>query len=337
MDAKSNLTIDDIARDLGVSKTTISRAISGKGRISAATRARVQAYIQEHNYRPNAAAKGLAVSRTYNVALVLPHSMISLDQSFVRQSMSAICEEAFQHGYNILLCLSTYNQSDPLIRTLDDRKVDGVILSRTIENDRLVDILSDRGIPFATMGSLPVRRQGIAMVEADHNQVNGCYEFTKRLLAGKDGKTALLGNDLNDIVNQNRLSGFRQACQELDMPMELTPIRIGLFDDAMCCQSVDELLTAGVRRFICMDDEICMRTISRLKEMDLQIPNDVEIASMYDDCCLSLHQPPITALHFDAAELGRIACRELLNALNGLPYNAMPRLDYEIFIRESMK
>ncbi len=337
MNAKSNLTIDDIARDLGVSKTTVSRAISGKGRIGAATRERVQAYIREHNYRPNAAAKGLAESRTYNVAVVLPHSMIFLDQPFMRQSMSAICEEAFLHDYNVMLCLATYNQSDPLIRTLDCRKVDGVILSRTTENDSLIEILTSRDIPFATIGSLPARYQGVAMVEADHDQAMGCYDFSKALLAGKEGKTALLGNDLSYIVNQSRLSGFCRACRELDIPMEQTPIRINLYDTNACHQAVDTLLDAGIRRFICMDDEICMRTIARLKEKGLRIPDDVEIASMYDDHSLSSHEPSITAVHFDAAELGRVACRELLNALNGLPYNPAPRLDYEIFIRESTR
>ena len=71
MSFKQNLTIDDIARNLGVSKTTVSRAISGKGRISEATRAKVTEYIQQCNYRPSAAAKGLAESKTYNLALVL--------------------------------------------------------------------------------------------------------------------------------------------------------------------------------------------------------------------------------------------------------------------------
>lgn len=77
MERKQNLTIDDIARDLGVSKTTVSRAISGKGRISPATRSRIQEYIQKCNYRPNAAAKSLAESRTYNMALVLPRPCLS--------------------------------------------------------------------------------------------------------------------------------------------------------------------------------------------------------------------------------------------------------------------
>ena len=141
MTIKPSLTIDDIARELGVSKTTVSRAISGKGRISAATRERVQAYIEEHNYKPNASAKSLAESKTYNLALALPREFIKLDIPFVRQSMSAIVDEAYTLGYNVMLCLDDNTESTALSRILDYRKVDGVILTRTVEDDHLVEML----------------------------------------------------------------------------------------------------------------------------------------------------------------------------------------------------
>ena len=118
MTIKPSLTIDDIARELGVSKTTVSRAISGKGRISAATRERVQAYIEEHNYKPNASAKSLAESRTYNLALVLPRDFIKLDVPFIRQAMSAIVDEGFLMGYNVMICLEAATDHSSLIRTL---------------------------------------------------------------------------------------------------------------------------------------------------------------------------------------------------------------------------
>ena len=69
--AQQPLTISDVAEALGMSKTTVSRAISGKGRVSDETRALVQSYIKEHNYRPTAVARGLAQNRTYNIALVV--------------------------------------------------------------------------------------------------------------------------------------------------------------------------------------------------------------------------------------------------------------------------
>ena len=68
----NNITISDVAEALGVSKTTVSRAISGKGRIGAATRNRVLEYIQEHDYKPNVIARGLAQSKTFNICVVMP-------------------------------------------------------------------------------------------------------------------------------------------------------------------------------------------------------------------------------------------------------------------------
>ena len=336
MTIKPSITIDDIARELGVSKTTVSRAISGKGRISAATRERVQACIEEHNYKPNASAKSLAESRTYNLALVLPRDFMKLDVPFIRQSMSAIVDEAFQMGYNVMICLESKFESAPLIRTLDYRKVDGVILTRTMEDDPILDLLIKRSIPFATLGSLPLKYQGKAIVEADHDQTGGCCAFTKAVLSGQSSRTALLGNDLNYIVNQSRLSGFRMACQELGLAMEQTPIRMGINDLDHCREVVEELLAQGVRRFLCMDEDLCTRAISVLTENGLTIPGDAQVGSFADSDQLKTSQPPVSALSFDGAELGRAACRELINALNDNPYDPKPLLGYKIRLRHSM-
>ncbi len=335
MTFKSNLTIDDIARELGVSKTTVSRAISGKGRISAATRERVQAYIDLHNYRPSAAAKSLAESRTYNLALVLPRDFINLDIPFYRRSMSAICEEAFFHDYNVMVCLSTDEDHTSLVRTLDYRKVDGVILTRTVENDVLLEILTSRGIPFATLGSLPARNQGTALVEADHDQTGGCREFSRLFLARSPEKTALLGNDLNYVVNQSRMCGFRQACQELNLSMEQTPVRMGINDQDSCTAAVEELLKDGIRRFVCMDEDVCIRTWRVLKKHGLSVPQEAELVSLSDS--EQLNEKAITALNFDPAELGRASCRELVRALSDQPYKSKPLLGYEINLRGSIK
>lgn len=336
MTIKPSITIDDIARELGVSKTTVSRAISGKGRISAATRERVQACIEAHNYKPNASAKSLAESRTYNLALVLPRDFIKLELPFIRQAMSAIVDEAFRMGYNVMICLETGTDSAPLTRTLDYRKVDGVILTRTVEDDQIAEMLIRRDIPFATLGSLPAKYAGKAVVEADHDQCGGCCAFTKAVLSGNPAHTALLGNDLNYIVNQNRLSGFRKACQELSLSMEQTPIRMGINDLEGCREVVEDLLAQGIRRFLCMDEDICSRTMAVLKENGLTIPGDAQVASFSDTIQMKTAVPPVSALYFDAAELARAACREFINALSDNPYDPKPLLGYKIRLRHSM-
>ncbi len=326
-----NLTIDDIARELGVSKTTVSRAISGKGRISDATRKRVIDYIQKHNYRPSAAAKGLAESRTYNLALVLPKSFIQLDLPYIRQIMNAICEEAFIWDYNILVCLSTDAYPESLLRTLDNRKVDGVILSRTVENDALVDVLTERGIPFATIGSLPPHASGKATVEADHDQVGGCFAFSERFLRSAREPVALLGNDMHYIVNQSRLEGFRQAAQALSFPQDAVFLRTDLGDQKTCSAAIHALLAQGVRRFLAMDDEICLYAIAALEEAGLPLSGQVTVASLFDSARLDSY--PVCALRFDAGVLGQIACRELLRCLRGETYDPKPILGYRIIMR----
>ena len=335
MEISKNLTIDDIARELGVSKTTVSRAISGKGRISEATRARVQEYIQIHHYHPNAAAKSLAESRTYNIALVLPRSFIKLNQAHVHQSMNAICEEAFLHDYNILLCLSTDDVAPSLLRTIDNRKVDGVILARTVAGDPLVDILHKRGIPFATIGSLPPEDHGKAVVEADHDQLGGCRAFSKAFLQNGTGKMVVLGNDMDYIVNKSRLTGFRQAAKELNTPEDLVAYRLGLGTRRSRHAAVDEMVRLGYRRFLCMDEDICLDTVERLRQLGRRIPEDAAVACLYNSEQLATTTPPISALDFNAGDIGRAACRELLLYLKDEQYDPNPTLGYRIIKRQS--
>ena len=331
--AKHNITIDDIARDLGVSKTTISRAISGKGRISEAMREKVKAYIQECNYRPSAAAKGLAESRTYNLALVLPKSFIQLDLPYIRQVMNSICEEAFNWDYNILMCLSTDLYPESLLRTLDNRKVDGVILSRTVENDALVDMLVERDIPFATIGSLPPAMAGKATVEADHDQVGGCRAFAKTILQESQEKITLVGNDMRYVVNQSRVAGFNKAVEETGFPKSQISYYTDVGGYRACAAVVEESLKKGVRRFLAMDDEICMEILRTLEQCALVTPGDVKIYSMSDSDAFETYRYPVSAVRFDAAELGQIACRELLRCLRDETYDPKPILGYRIIER----
>ena len=85
-----NITIADVAEALGVSKTTVSRAISGKGRIGEATRNRVLAYIEENDYKPNVIAKSLAQSKTFNLGIVMPSNYELVDLPFFQEVIMGI-------------------------------------------------------------------------------------------------------------------------------------------------------------------------------------------------------------------------------------------------------
>ena len=149
---KKIYTIDDIARELGVSKTTVSRAISGKGRIGQATRQRVLEFIEKHDYRPNVLAKGLAQRKTYNLALLLPKDYAATEFPFFKDCMNGICEVAAENDYDIIISMIDENDLSQVHRLVSNRKVDGVIVSRATGNSMEQDYLKNNDIPFVVIG-----------------------------------------------------------------------------------------------------------------------------------------------------------------------------------------
>lgn len=148
-----NITIADVADALGVSKTTVSRAISGKGRIGKETRERVLAYIEKYDYKPNVIAKGLAQSKTYNICVVMPGEYDVVDLTFFQECLFGIQEIAGIMEYDILLSICKNNDISSLERIISNHKVDGVILMRTFVEDAQIEYLSTKEIPFVTIGS----------------------------------------------------------------------------------------------------------------------------------------------------------------------------------------
>ena len=140
------VTIADIAEALDISKTTVSRAISGKGRIGEETRARVLAYIEQCNYRPNPLAKGLAQLKTYNIGWVMPGDSDVTDLPFFQRCMTGISEVAATHDYDILLSMVYEKDMSQLERIVCNRKIDGLILGRTLVHDERVAFLKKMNV-----------------------------------------------------------------------------------------------------------------------------------------------------------------------------------------------
>lgn len=326
-------TIDEVARELGVSKTTVSRAISGKGRISAETRARVKAFIETHNYRPNAVAKGLAQSKTYNIGLVLPSDYAVSDLPFFQKCMAGICEMAASQDYDVVLSLVTEQDVSHLKRILNNRKVDGVISTRTTVNDPVISLLREEGLPFAVIGCCDAREP--IQVDSDHREA--CRELTSILLMKGIRRIGLVGGNSEHWVSKRRLQGFLDAHEELGIPVAQELVRMDQSGDLQVGKSVDELLELGVECIVSMDDALCRLVLLKLQELHVSIPEQVKVASFYNSTLLEQNLPPITSLEFDAKELGRTACKLLLERMAGQEVSDQLNLGYQVILRESTK
>ncbi len=331
---KKNITIADVAEALGVSRTTVSRAISGKGRIGKETRARVMEYIEKHDYKPNVIAKGLAQSKTYNICVVMPGDYDVVDLTFFQECLFGIQEISGIMEYDILLSICKQNDISSLERIISNHKVDGVILMRTFVQDPQIEYLQEKRVPFVTIGSTKNYK---GVVQIDHNHKSACKELTSIILMKQMTKIALIGGDEQHEVTQSRLRGFREAYEKMGQPLDESMMFLSLDNNIMVDKKVEEVLERGAECILCMDDAICSRVLKKLREKGVKVPADIRVASFYNSTVLENNVPSITSLSFDAKELGMVACRTLLDIIEGLEVEERILLPYEVVLKESTK
>ena len=327
------LTIADIADALGVSKTTVSRAISGKGRIGSETRERVLKYIDAHNYTPNVIAKSLAQNKTYNLAVVMPGDYELIDLPFFQNCIMGIQEIASSFDYDMLLTVCNNADVTKLERIVRNRKVDGVILLRSFMDDVQVEYLQEKNVPFVITGSSNYK--GVVQVDNDHRAA--CRELTSILLMKRMKKIALIGGNEEHVVTQSRLMGFKDAFADSGTAVDESLIYMNLDNPVLLDGKLDDIINREVDCIVCMDDAICMEVLYKLRREGISVPDQIRVASFYNSSMLETHDPSITSLDFDAKELGMLVCRTLLDMIEGQKVQKKTLLGYEVCLRESTK
>ena len=328
---KKIYTIEDIARELGVSKTTVSRAISGKGRIGQKTRERVFQFIEEHDYRPNVLARGLAQRKTYNLALLLPKDYIATEFLFFKDCMNGICEVASRYDYDILICMVEEDDLSQLQRLEANRKVDGMILSRAMENSRTQKYLKSCQVPFVVIG--PCKAKEIPSVDNENQRAS--EEMTSIMLMKGSRKLALLGGAKNYSVTKSRYRGFAAAHKNQGVEINENLIFMDADNQIKVAEAVKSALEQGADGILCMDDVICGMCLGSLREKKVHIPSQIKVASLYDSKNLEDNNPPVTSVKFDTVRLGNMACRKLLEFLGEQTEKEDASLSYQVVLRES--
>ncbi len=332
-DEKEILTIHDVARELGVSASTVSRAISGKGRIGEETRQRVLQFIQDSSFHPNAAARSLAQSRTFNLAIIMPEVRDLVDMPFFHTCMHGAEEVAQSNDYDLLVVTTDGTNLRPLERMVGNRKVDGMILTRTYAKDVFVEYLKQSGVPFVTVG----RCYDPKVLQVDHDNSGACKELVMLLISKGMEKVAYLGGGMDQMVNIDRFDGYRQAYAAYRMETEKKWIHTDLTTKSQIAKAVDDLLKVGVDCMLCQDDYICDAVVHELADKGVSIPKDMRVASCHYSRLLDNFPVTITSLKFDIMDIGRKAAQVLIDQLAGKNPSTLTMLDYEISLKESTK
>ena len=330
---ENKITIDDVARALGISKTTVSRAISGKGRVGSDTRAKVMAYIEEHNYRPNVMARALAQQRTFNIGVVWPDDYNAVDLPFFQRCMIGMSEITSSFGYDIIVSLIAGDDIAGLKRIVENHKVDGIILTRTLVNDAPARYLKECGIPFVAVGSTTDPE----IVSIDNDNFDACRELTSILIAKGLKRLALIGGSRNHIITRTRYNGFAAAFSDAGIEVDPSLVYLDVDSNLKVSGILKDLLKSNIDGVICMDDSIAGEVIARCRDAHLRIPDDIRVASFYNSSLLDSVNPSVTSLNFNDRNLGAVAARTLLSMIDGEKVENQILKNYEVILKESTK
>jgi DNA-binding LacI/PurR family transcriptional regulator len=325
------LTISDIADALGVSKSTVSRSISGKGRIGTETKERVLEFIKEHDYKPNIMAQGLAQSKTFNICVAYPTDCAVNELPFFQKCLIGIVQRAAKEQYDILIAMVSNTDISQLKRIIENHKVDGAIIMRTLVEDFSVRFLKENGIPFVAVGSTSEK----GVVQVDNDNLAACRGLTMLLLSEGLEKIALIGGNTQHVVTQNRCQGFQEAFEKWGKKVDERMIYLDKEDNLEIEQCVEDALHKQAECIIAMDDDICKKIMDKLKRDHIEVPQKIKVASFYYSSELNNNTPAITSLKFDVTELGTVACNTLFSIMSGKQVQQKTVLGYEVVLKES--
>lgn len=324
------MTIEGMAKELGLSKSTVSRALSGKGRISEATREKVCTYAKEHNFEPlNSLRQSKA--KTRNIGVVIPSDAYLVSIPFFQECLLGICEAATHYDFNILVTTGTENDISSIQGLLEKKVIDGIVLTRSLEDDKAVKYLTDIDFPLGMTGTC----DNIKVIQVDGDNKGSAEELISMLIGKGYRRFALVIGNISYKVNKERYKGFCQGLSKHGIPEEEQL----LYTDFRNLDIVDNLISGIMSKkaecIICGDDVICTIVMAKLQAEGYKIPDDISVASLYNSLNLNCFLPAITTVSISAKEIGNVIGTQLINYLVGNEYRQKITVDYEILFRKS--
>ncbi len=308
------LTLEDIARMSGVSRSTVSRVINGDRNVNNQTRQKVQNIIQSINFQPNLAARGLAVGRTSVIGLVIPTGIISIftDPYFplVIQGVAAACNAL---GYSVMLWLAEPEYERKTInQILYNGIVDGVIVSSMVMDEPLIGKLIESKRPFIMIGRSRTYDQ-LHYVDADNHA--GAYQGVSHILRSGRRRVAIINGPLNTVVGSERYEGYQQALRERGVQFLPELVREGEFTEMSGYLAMKSLLSQHPDAVFASSDAMAFGAMRAIQEAGLRIPEDIAVVGFDDIPTAATSKPPLTTVRQPIQRTGSVAAETLIDLI----------------------
>ena len=334
------VTIKDIAKALGLSTSTVSRALRDSYEISPETKKLVLEYAARINYQPNPIALSLKERRSHSIGVVV----CEIANSFFSQTIDGIESIAYNNGYNVIISQTreSYDREQINLNYLTSRSIDGLIVSVSAETKDFSGFkeLNERGMPIVFFDRI-VDEINTHKVVVDNYK--GAYDATIHLIQNGYKQIAIVANNEILSITKDRLAGYRAALadngiKEKDALIKYCP-HGGLLREEID-QAIDELLALKIKpdAIFSLSDKLTTGCLRVLKTKKIKVPDDIGLIGFSNSDLTELIEPPLSIIKQPAIEMGKIATTLLLQLIE----SKRPVTDFEtrvlapeLIIRES--
>jgi LacI family transcriptional regulator len=316
MAERKRVGIVDVARSLGLSTYTVSRALNGHSDVSAATRERVVAAAQELGYTPNELGRTLRRGRSDTIGFLLTPSPDAFVDSYFLPVLTGIDAVLSPAGFALLLAGAAPDghEIEVLRRLVEGRRVDAVILSRVRVDDPRTDYLRRQGFPFAMLGRDGDRPE-TPFVDADH-RASGRMA-TEWLIAHGHRHIALVNTPEHVNSSRQRLAGWREALAAAGLSAEAACIGDYTAEGGRRLTGALLELSPRPTAILCGNDDTAFGAAEAVRARALEVGRDISIIGCDDIAIAALANPPLTTFRTSLRPFGELLAEQVLALLRG--------------------
>jgi LacI family transcriptional regulator len=311
------ITIKDIAKALGMSYSTVSRALKGSYQISEATRQKVKEYADAHHYRPNLVAQSLKSKKSRSIVVLL----CSIPNSFFAEVINGIESIAYNNDYHVILTqsLESYERELKNLEHLAWRSVDGLLVSLSTETTDISHFKKwhDAGVPIVFFDRITDLIDTHKVVV---DNTGGAYSAVQYLIDNGRRKIAHITSSPNLSITKERLDGYNKALAEYKLspiPGYIQYCQHGGMMQEELEQAIDHLFTMDTLpdAIFTASDRITIGTLAALYKRGIRMPEQIMVTGFSNFSSPEIFCPPLTTVRQPAFEMGKTATELLIQLI----------------------
>jgi len=332
---KSEITINDIAKELNISPSTVSRALNNNVKISEATKEKVRKVAEDLGYELNLVASSLSKNKTNIIGVIIPH----IGSQFFAQALSGIQEVASANGYNVIICQTNENvqQEIEMTKVMNSARVDGLVSCLTMETKDVshFNVFSKKNTPVAMFDRVSYVIPGPKIVVDNYE---AAYLATEHLINCGCTRIAHLAGILSSKVFEDRAEGFKDALKKNNLP--LLPQYLLSSDlteqDARDATRLWMSLLKKPDGILAGSASSGLIISSAVKGLGIKMPEELSLISLGNERCNEIITPSLSAIDMPGLEMGRSAASQLIKCIeNGTIDSSITLKPIQLLIRNS--